>query len=76
MRLVQFEQSYGTRAVAIVSKDGSALEIVESNGYVRDLVLEAHRRSVQLEEYVRSRLTGDSVSYDEVQGRKPPARYR
>ncbi len=67
MRIVQFEQSYGTRAVAVVSDDGQDLIIVESNGYVRDLVMDAHRQRVSFEKLVLSRMTEDTERYDDVQ---------
>ena len=66
MRLVQFIELDGSRSVAAVSDSGADLEIVNSNGYLRDLALDAHRQGVSLEEYVTSRLTGTKISYDDV----------
>ena len=67
MRLVQFLTSDGSRAVAVVDENGPELEEVDSNGYLRNLVLDAHRRRTPLAEYVADRLTGTRFSYDEVQ---------
>lgn len=67
MRIVQFIQSDGARAVAIVSDDGQYLEVVESDGYVRSLILDAYRAHAPLADYLVSKQTGQRVSYDIVE---------
>lgn len=67
MRLVQFQDSNGERAVAVVDENGADLHIIESNGYLRDLVLAAHREGRPLEEYVTARATGTRAGYNEVE---------
>ena len=67
MRVVQFVDEEGRRAVAVVSEDGADLLVADSEGYLRNLVLEAHRDEVPVVEYLESCLTGETVSYDSVQ---------
>ena len=65
MRLVQFTLSNGTRRVAKVV-EGRSLNIIGNTMYVRDLVLDAFRREMGLEELVNDRLSDEMVSYDDV----------
>lgn len=67
MRIVQFVDPELGRTVAIVADDGTDLLAVESDGYLRSLVLDSHRSGVGLAEYLRSRLTGQRFSYDEIE---------
>lgn len=67
MRIVQFVQSDGARVVAIVSDDGQYLQVVESDGYVRSLVLDAYRGGLSLADFLAARNTGETVSYDDVE---------
>ena len=67
MRIVQFLNIDGTRAVATVAEDGADLLLVESDGFLRTLVLDAHRAGALLGEYLSARLTGQRVGYDDVE---------
>ena len=67
MRLVQFQKQDGSRAVAVVAASGAELEIAASDGYLRNLVLEARAAGAHLAEFLADRLTGERVSYDEVE---------
>ena len=73
MRLVQFTTAAGDRRVGLVSEDGRALHVVASDGYLRTLALDAHRRGTPLAELVRSTLTGETEVYDRPEAFAHPA---
>lgn len=64
MRVVQYQDEDGSRAVAVVSQDGEYLEVVDSDGYLRNLVLQAHRSGTPLTGFLTARLTGRRADYD------------
>jgi len=66
MRLVQFLNPEGYRAVARVGAGGSRLHVLEDTDRVYDLVLEAGRTGTSLEAMVAYRFQDTWVDYDEV----------
>jgi len=66
MRLVQFLDRDQSRRVAMVSDDGTALQVLRQVERVYDLALEAGRRKLALSALVQDRLGMDSLSYDEI----------
>jgi hypothetical protein len=63
MRLIQFRDSAGNRAVAAIT-DGGGPRLVRAATSVRDLALEAHRAGRSLSETVEAQGLGDRVDYD------------
>jgi hypothetical protein len=63
MRLIQFRDPAGNRAVAAIA-DGGGPRVVRTATSVRDLALEAHRAGRSLSETVEAQGLGDRVDYD------------
>lgn len=66
MKVVQFKALDGTRQVGIVIENGRSLRLVEGARRVYELVLDADRSKVTLEEHVLSLLGDRVVDYEEV----------
>src|SRR5688572_10147374 len=63
MRLIQFRDTAGNRAVAAIT-DGGGPRVVRAATSVRDLALEAHRAGRSLSETVKAHDLGEPVDYD------------
>src|SRR5688572_10992842 len=63
MRLIQFRDAAGNRAVAAIT-DGGGPRVVRAATSVRDLALEAHRAGRSLSETVKAHGLGAPVDYD------------
>jgi hypothetical protein len=63
MRLIQFVDSSGTRAVGVIV-DGETPRVVRGASSVRDLALEAHRSRRGLAETVEAHGLGEPADYD------------
>jgi hypothetical protein len=66
MRLVQFKTKENSRAVGMVSQDGQVLHILRDVLYLYELVLEADQRALGLAEMVRTRVTDQSIDYQQL----------
>ena len=66
MRLVQFLDAGGGRAVGMVSEDTRSLSVLAGAHRVYDVALEAIRRESTIAQVVRDWLTRETVSYDAV----------
>jgi hypothetical protein len=66
VRLVQFMDRTGGRKVAVVSQDGSALQVLSGVSRVYDLALGAARSNTSLEAAARAHLGSETERYDEV----------
>ena len=66
MRLVQFLDRAGARAVGVVSEDGATLQVIGGARRVYDMAMEAIRRSVALAQIAREWQTKEPASYEEV----------
>jgi hypothetical protein len=66
MRLVQFLNEANKRAVALVSGDGSKLQLLTNTASVRQLALDAHKAGKALADLVKERLSKENVDYAAV----------
>lgn len=66
IRLVQFFQVNGDRAVALVSEQPGVLQVIEGYACVYDLALAAIRARETLAIFVQSRLSRTSLEYDPI----------
>ncbi len=65
MRLVQFRATNGERRVAVV-RDPATLQVLQGTDAVRDLALAAHRAQQTLIAAVETRLSDETVDYEQV----------
>jgi hypothetical protein len=66
IRLVQYFETNGDRAVALVSEQAGLLQVIDGYACIYDLALAAIRTHEPLASYVQSRLSRTSVAYDRV----------
>src|SRR4051812_20181186 len=66
MRLVQFLSEAGERCVALVSDDGSKLQILADTLSTRQLALDAHNSDISLSGLVSKRLSAKTEDYAAV----------
>ncbi|MCW5620722.1 MAG: FAH family protein [Burkholderiales bacterium] len=66
MRLVQWQDAGGARKVGVASDDGRVLQTLQGADSVYRLALQAIRERQSLDALVRSRLSPETTSYDEV----------
>ena len=66
MRLVQFLTEANERRVALVSADGTKLQLLNNTPSVRELALDAHFLNKPLADLVLERTTGGEVDYAPV----------
>ncbi len=66
MRLVQFLDNGGGRAVGMVAEDGRQLQLVGGARSVYDVALEAIRRKSGIEQVARAWATQEHIAYEQV----------